>query len=150
MRPSADLAITLTLLRVARGWTQDELAQASGVANSSISEYVRGRKVPELATLQRLLAAMGYPLGAIDAAQGFVAHLRSEAALSFLDNPLEGGAPAAGARELAPPTELPDGDQTAALRWEMEQVAGAAGRVVARLTRLLLLFLSRHAAPRAP
>jgi transcriptional regulator with XRE-family HTH domain len=60
MRASGDLAIALTLLRVVRGWTQDDLARAAGTANSSISEYERGKKVPELTTLQRRL--VGPPL----------------------------------------------------------------------------------------
>jgi hypothetical protein len=35
----SDLALALAVLRVIRGWTQEELANASGVRASSISDY---------------------------------------------------------------------------------------------------------------
>jgi hypothetical protein len=50
-----ELALVLTILRTVRGWNEDGLARASEVANSAISDYERGRRLPELATLERLL-----------------------------------------------------------------------------------------------
>lgn len=136
--------MALTILRIARGWTQDDLARATGVANSSISEYERGRKVPELSTLRRLLDAMGYPLGAIDRTQGFIASLHSEAALAAAagirsDWPWE---PASVLGQSGPPPR----ERGRALQWEVEQVSVEAGRAVSRLTRLLLLVLSQESA----
>ena len=67
-----DVSVALTVLRVVRGWNQDDLAKASGVRNSSVSDYERGRKVPGLKTLIRLVASMGYPLSAIDHVMSFI------------------------------------------------------------------------------
>jgi transcriptional regulator with XRE-family HTH domain len=50
--PDDEIALALTLLRSVRRWNQDALAKASGVRNSAISDYERGRKLPELATLR--------------------------------------------------------------------------------------------------
>jgi transcriptional regulator with XRE-family HTH domain len=34
-----DLAVTLSILRIVRRWSQSELAEAAGVINSAISDY---------------------------------------------------------------------------------------------------------------
>jgi transcriptional regulator with XRE-family HTH domain len=44
-------------LRLLRGWSQKQLAAASGVAASSISDYERGASVPTRNTIDRLAAA---------------------------------------------------------------------------------------------
>ena len=74
---SRDLAPVLTVLRVCRGWTRTELAKAAGVPNSSLSQYERGQKTPELRTLSRLVEAMGFPLAAVDATKNFLGTLRA-------------------------------------------------------------------------
>ena len=80
--------------------------------------------VPGLNALQRLLSAMGYPLGALDQTRAFVDLLRA------------GGLPAAS----------PEGaDTPAALRREVEQASAEAGRVVSRLTRLMFAVMSSSA-----
>lgn len=66
----------IALLRESRGWTQSELADASGISQSSISEYELGKKTPHLANLDRLLGALGYERSAIDATRTFLASLR--------------------------------------------------------------------------
>jgi transcriptional regulator with XRE-family HTH domain len=71
-----DLPVALSVLRVVRGWTQEDLAEASGVRASSLSDYERGKKVPDLRTLQKLVPAMGYPLAAIDEAEIFIYRIR--------------------------------------------------------------------------
>lgn len=53
------------VLRAARrdaGLTQRELARATGTAQTAISAYETGRKVPSIPTLERLLAACGASL----------------------------------------------------------------------------------------
>ena len=44
--------------RVAKDWSQTELAEASGVNVTFISELERGRKEASLATIERLAAAL--------------------------------------------------------------------------------------------
>jgi transcriptional regulator with XRE-family HTH domain len=133
--PVGEVSVALAVLRVVRGWNQDDLAKASGVRNSSVSDYERGRKVPELRTLERLVSAMGYPLSAIDQARAFIEALRSGSRL--FDSTL-----------LARPgAEVPGDDQTlaptgpAALQWEIEQVSAEVGRAVSRMTRVMFALM---------
>jgi transcriptional regulator with XRE-family HTH domain len=121
-----ELALVLTILRTVRGWNQEGLARASETGNSAISEYERGRKLPELATLERLLGAMGYPLAAVDHTRQFIAGLRARTyMLTAVPQPAVAGAPA------------PVGH--AALAWEIEQATAELGRAEARYRRLCLL-----------
>lgn len=53
------LAANLVLARSLRGWTQDDLAQASGVARPDIGKIERRTRKPDLRTLERLGAALG-------------------------------------------------------------------------------------------
>jgi transcriptional regulator with XRE-family HTH domain len=106
----------LAVLRIVRGWNQEELAQASGLRSGTISDYERGKMVPGLNALQRLLGAMGYPLAALDQTRAFVDLLQA------------GGLPAPAHGEA---------DGPAALRREVDQASAEAGRVVSRLTRLM-------------
>ncbi|MBW8875687.1 MAG: helix-turn-helix transcriptional regulator [Acidobacteria bacterium] len=121
----AELGTVLAVLRIVRGWNQEELAQASGLRSGTISDYERGKMVPGLNTLQRLLGAMGYPLAALDQARAFVDCLRTER-LPAAEAPGVTGGPAA-------------------LRREVEQVSAEAGRVVSRLTRLMFAVMSSPA-----
>jgi transcriptional regulator with XRE-family HTH domain len=124
-----EIARALTVLRVARGWNQDELARASEVRPSAISDYERGRKMPELETLRRLLAAMGYPLAAIDFTRAFIESLTSGSALApFRGSPIVPG-PAVGA------------PGTRALSFEIDQVAAECGRAATRFVRIALTLL---------
>jgi transcriptional regulator with XRE-family HTH domain len=57
--------MTAALLREARkraGLTQTQLAQRSGVAQSTISAYESGRREPGVEALRRLLQAAGFDL----------------------------------------------------------------------------------------
>ena len=121
----AELGTLLAVLRIVRGWNQEELAQASGLRSGTISDYERGKMVPGLNALQRLLSAMGYPLAALDQTRAFVDGLQT------------GGLPAASAEGA---------DGPAALRREVEQASADAGRVVSRLTRLMFAVMSSSAA----
>jgi transcriptional regulator with XRE-family HTH domain len=55
-----ELGRALAVARILRGWQQQDLAEASGVGGPAISDYERGVKVPEMATLERLVAALGF------------------------------------------------------------------------------------------
>jgi transcriptional regulator with XRE-family HTH domain len=142
--PEGELSVALTVLRAIRGWTQEDLARASGVRASSLSEYERGRKVPELKTLQRLVAAMGFPLSALDHAQSFIHTLRTESVFSGRLPLLQGQRNPQRPREDEALERSDGGDASdAGLQWEVEQVSAEAGRVVTRLTRLLFVFMSQ-------
>jgi transcriptional regulator with XRE-family HTH domain len=119
-----ELGTVLAVLRIVRGMNQEELARASGLRGGTISDYERGKIVPGLNTVQRILDAMGYPFGALDRARSLINALRPE-------NLAEDSAQSSGHL---------DGPE--ALHWEVEQVSAEAGRVVSRLTRLLFVVMN--------
>jgi transcriptional regulator with XRE-family HTH domain len=51
---------TLRRLRHRRGWTQEQLAAASGIPASVLSAYERGRRTPGLDTASRIVDALGF------------------------------------------------------------------------------------------
>jgi len=61
-----ELSVALTTLRRARGWTAQDLAQATGVSTKMISVYEIGRKAPSRERVEKMVAAMGYGVEAID------------------------------------------------------------------------------------
>jgi transcriptional regulator with XRE-family HTH domain len=111
------LGVALSLLRIISGLNQKELAESSGIRSSSISDYEQGRKMPELSTLQRLLAPMGLTLAALDHARVFMHQVRLE--------PL--------------PEEMEPGA-------EARRIALEAGQVASRLTMVLLGIVRRQRA----
>lgn len=50
---------TLRALRLARGWTQTELANRAGVAVNTIVRLEKGRAFPSLVTLRAVAEALG-------------------------------------------------------------------------------------------
>jgi transcriptional regulator with XRE-family HTH domain len=132
-----DVGVALTVLRVVRGWNQDDLARASGVRNSAVSDYERGRRVPGLKTLIRLISSMGYPLSAIDHVMRFIEALRSGTALS---EPVVRLPAADGQGD----SEADVSGESAARQWEVEQVSAEVGRAVSRVTRLIFVSLGRY------
>ena len=52
----------IELARIRAGLTQVELARRAHTAQTAISAYEAGAKVPTLETLERILAAMGFDL----------------------------------------------------------------------------------------
>lgn len=135
-----DVSVALTVLRVVRGWNQDDLAKASGVRNSSVSDYERGRKVPGLKTLIRLVTSMGYPLSAIDHVMSFIEALRSG---TMLPEPVPELPDRLGAEPHGDPRDAAAGESTA-LQWEVEQVSAEVGRAVSRMTRLMFVSMGRY------
>jgi transcriptional regulator with XRE-family HTH domain len=72
------LALSIAILRIVRRWSQSDLAQASGLVNSAISDYERGKVDPQTRSLLRLLDAMGYPLSVLDQTRDFILLLRAQ------------------------------------------------------------------------
>ena len=47
--------------RLARGWTQEDLAEKSGLATVQVSRIERGKREVRLTTFTRLVKALGIP-----------------------------------------------------------------------------------------
>ena len=71
-RIDLDFGLSLAVLRVGIGWSQADLARASGVPASSISQYEGGKRRPGLASLIRMLSAMKYGFSDLDRARAFL------------------------------------------------------------------------------
>lgn len=125
MAPTDRLDVALKILRIARGMSQKELEQASGVRNNAISKYESGKAVPKLETLLRLTGGLGLPLATVEEAQAFIARLNHLA-----DPGASGALPAARS----------DGRD---LEREIDRVSADAGRVATRLSALVLDLLAR-------
>lgn len=67
-----EIGRSIAALRSTRDWTQGQLAREAGLKPGLISDYERGKSVPDLASLDRLLAAMQYSLSDLDRARRFV------------------------------------------------------------------------------
>ncbi len=57
--PVARFGQNVRAARLARGWTQERLAQESGLATVQISRIERGKREVRITTLVRLVAALG-------------------------------------------------------------------------------------------
>src|SRR4029078_11405964 len=86
-----DLAVTLSILRIIRRWSQSELAEAAGVTNSAISDYERGKVDPQTQTLQKLVRALGLPLSTLDQTQAFIQTVRAQMVLNSTGRDSGGG-----------------------------------------------------------
>lgn len=142
-RETADLSLTLAILRLSRGWSQDQVARAAGLTNSAISEYERGRKVPELKNVRKIVAALGYRLSAIERTEDFLADLRAEGLVEARED-------AEGELALAPvPTaELAEAEPPP-LRQRARRVAAQVGQAATGFVLLLFeVLLGRDRASR--
>lgn len=129
MAPQDRLDVALKILRIARGMSQKQLEEASGVRNNAISKYESGKATPKLDTLLKLTAGLGLPLSTLEAAKGFVIEVNDEAA--------SGGRAGVLAEE--------DGPRTAEeLQREIDQVSSEAGRLASRFSALMLDLLARN------
>jgi transcriptional regulator with XRE-family HTH domain len=129
-----DLAVTLSILRIIRRWSQSELAEAAGVTNSAISDYERGKVDPQTQTLQKLVRALGLPLSALDQTQAFIQVVRAQMDTNEPGSLPGGGAAFSNAAALSP--------KERELRAEIAQIASEGGRFASRLTRLMLELLA--------
>ena len=71
----------LTILRVSRGLSRIQLAEAAGVTPVSLGQYERGHCRPREGALSRILEALDLPPEAIDRAQEFARHPVSDGTL---------------------------------------------------------------------
>src|SRR5436305_5655397 len=122
MGSAADLAVTLSILRIIRRWSQSELAEAAGVTNSAISDYERGKVDPQTQTLQKIMRALGLPLSALDQAQAFIQLIRAQ---------MEGGSGDAEERLVSNVAAVSAKERE--LRMEIAQIASEGGRFASRL-----------------
>jgi DNA-binding XRE family transcriptional regulator len=84
-RPAAELGEVLAVLRIARGMRQKELAQASGLRPETVADYERGRIVPGVNTVHRVLRAMGYSFESLDHARGMLIALHRTAVVKMTE-----------------------------------------------------------------
>jgi transcriptional regulator with XRE-family HTH domain len=61
-----DVAVLVSFLRALRSGGQAEMAKAAGIHASTVSRYEEGKTVPSRANLERLAAAAGVPMWAVD------------------------------------------------------------------------------------
>lgn len=57
-----DVLAAITVYRQARGWSEYELAERSGLPQSTISSWYRKNMVPTLPSLEKICAAFGITL----------------------------------------------------------------------------------------
>jgi len=122
-----DFPTALQILRITRGWTQEDLAKAAELRAGTISDYERGKMAPGQKSLLKLLTALGYSLASLEDALSFVRRGRGES-LGRLEQ--------LGA-EVWQAVADPD------LAREIEEVAFETGRSVFRVVRLLAILLHR-------
>ena len=63
-----DILATITAYRQARGWTEYQLAERSGLPQSTISSWYRKNMVPTVPSLEKICAAFGITLSELFAA----------------------------------------------------------------------------------
>jgi transcriptional regulator with XRE-family HTH domain len=75
----SELARTLALLRVARGWSQQEVAIASGLSAALVSNAEnRNALPPSTHSLELMVESMGFPLPVLSSARDFLRELDAE------------------------------------------------------------------------
>jgi transcriptional regulator with XRE-family HTH domain len=75
----SELARTLALLRAARGWSQQELAAASGLSAALVSNSENPSALPpSVHSLEVMVEAMGFPLSILSRARDFLRELDAE------------------------------------------------------------------------
>lgn len=55
-----DIAEILKDMRIQKGWTQAQLAEAASIPQANISRYENGAVEPTISTFYRLVEAMGF------------------------------------------------------------------------------------------
>ncbi|MEA2692247.1 MAG: Helix-turn-helix domain [Acidobacteriota bacterium] len=146
-----DFSLALSILRISRGWSQDQVAKAAGITNSALSEYERGKKMPELKSVKKIVTALGYELSAIERTEGFLRELRAESHMEARPEP-DGGyslvpvSPGAGPRTALEtvPAEGADLFLVAAagpLRARARRVAAQVGQAATGFSLLLFDIL---------
>ena len=101
---------SLSALRLALGWSQQELAQASGIPANLVSDYERGRKTLSRQRLEQFAAAMGLQPSSVDTSVAFVKTIRASWQTPGSDDPED---------------------------WRIEVLAAEAGRLSTDYTRAM-------------
>ena len=133
-----ELDIALIVLRAAVRWKQNDLAKASGIGNSSISDYERRKKAPGRKNLRKILQAMGYRESVLELVRTFLHELRTTHRLApgeTLDLAAEGTGGGNAVLDEA--------------GWEarISQVTGEVGRTAEHVIQLLLELLRARSGP---
>ncbi len=103
---------SLTALRLTLGWSQQDLAQATGIPANLISDYERGRKGLSRQRLDQFAAAMGVPPVSVETTLAFVQTIRASC-------------------QIPGPADDPED-------WRIESLAAEAGRLSSEYTRAML------------
>ena len=75
----SELARTLAVLRVARGWSQQEVALAAGLSAALVSNAENPHALPpSVHSLEVMVEAMGFPLSVLSRARDFLRELDLE------------------------------------------------------------------------
>jgi transcriptional regulator with XRE-family HTH domain len=75
----SELARTLALLRVARGWSQQEVAGAAGLSAALVSTAENPSALPpSVHSLEVMVEAMGFPLSVLARVRDFLRELDAE------------------------------------------------------------------------
>lgn len=64
-----DILTTITQYREDRGWTEYQLAEHSGLPQSTISSWYRKRLVPSIPSLEKVCSALGITMSQLFAAE---------------------------------------------------------------------------------
>lgn len=73
-----DVLAEITRLRLQRNWSEYELAQHSGLAQSTISNWYRKKQIPTIPTLEKVCCGFGITLSQFFASEDDVVSLTAE------------------------------------------------------------------------
>ena len=73
-----DVLSEITRLRLQRNWSEYELAQHSGLAQSTISNWYRKKQIPTIPTLEKVCCGLGITLSQFFASEDDVVSLTVE------------------------------------------------------------------------
>lgn len=73
-----DVLAEITRLRLQRDWSEYELAQHSGLAQSTISNWYRKKQIPTIPTLEKVCCGFGITLSQFFASEDDVVSLTVE------------------------------------------------------------------------
>lgn len=85
-----DLRIAVAMLRTLRGWSQAELALATGLGASAVSRYESGAQEPSRRTFDRIIAAVGVRPPLVRSLLTWIRKARAEVVGGDFPNSLDG------------------------------------------------------------
>jgi transcriptional regulator with XRE-family HTH domain len=123
--PVKNLGRILAVMRIALGFKQHQLARAARVHPSSLSDYEKGIRVPELPTLLRLLEALGVSFSALELTGRYIEDLEAD------------GRPATKTMAPQRPTNAVPAEVGSLVAMYQEGSEGLLAELVAGLTQVL-------------